>query len=157
MAGRLQLRRGTTAQNNAFTGAVGELTFDTDTNGVRVHDGHTQGGLPFNTVTEFQRPTAANTYTWYRKWSDGWVEQGGKAYTNGGNPTQITLPVEMANTNYIPFIQGETGSDGYSGAAWQVMPVDTATSPKTATRFYAQGSITGYNLGFVWRVEGMAA
>jgi hypothetical protein len=133
------------------------LTFDTDTNGVRVHDGHTQGGLPFNTVTEFQRPTAANTYTWYRKWSDGWVEQGGKAYTNGGNPTQITLPVEMANTNYIPFIQGETGSDGYSGAAWQVMPVDTATSPKTATRFYAQGSITGYNLGFVWRVEGMAA
>lgn len=108
-------------------------------------------------VIEFQAPTAANTYTWYRKYADGWVEQGGKAYTNGGNPTQITLPVEMANTNYIPFIQGETGSDGYSGATWQVMPVDTATSPKTATRFYAQGSITGYNLGFVWRVEGMVA
>ena len=40
---RVQLRRGNTAENDAFTGAVGELTVDTQTVSVRVHDG-TAGG-----------------------------------------------------------------------------------------------------------------
>ena len=46
MAKRLQLRRGTTAQNNAFTGAVGEVTVDTDKDVLVVHDGVTAGGFP---------------------------------------------------------------------------------------------------------------
>ena len=41
---RVQLRRGTTAENNGFTGAVGEVTVDTQTNSIRVHDGATAGG-----------------------------------------------------------------------------------------------------------------
>ena len=41
---RVQLRRGTTAENDAFTGAVGEITVDTQTNTVRVHDGANAGG-----------------------------------------------------------------------------------------------------------------
>lgn len=108
-------------------------------------------------VIEFQKPTAQNNYTWYRKYASGWVEQGGVATTNGGNPTPITLPVEMADANYTPFIQGVTLTDGYGSAGWQVMPVNTATSPKTTTQFYTQGSITGYNLPFGWQVRGMAA
>ncbi len=44
MAEQLQLRRGTTAENNAFTGAVGEVTVDTTLNELRVHDGSTAGG-----------------------------------------------------------------------------------------------------------------
>ena len=44
MAKRLQLRRGTTAQTNTFTGAVGELTYDTEKKQLRVHDGSTVGG-----------------------------------------------------------------------------------------------------------------
>lgn len=107
-------------------------------------------------VIEFQTPTADNGYTWYRKYADGWVEQGGIATTNGGNATPITLPVEMVDANYIPFVQGRTGSDGYSGATWQVVPVNTATSPQTSTSFYVQASITGYDLRFSWQVSGMA-
>lgn len=45
MTRKLQILRGTTAQNNAYTGAVGELTMDTDTNEVRIHDGQTVGGI----------------------------------------------------------------------------------------------------------------
>ena len=45
MATALQLRRGTTAQNNAFTGAAGELSYDTATEGLIVHDGSTAGGF----------------------------------------------------------------------------------------------------------------
>lgn len=45
MATALQLRRGTTAQNNSFTGAAGELSVDTATEGLLVHDGSTAGGF----------------------------------------------------------------------------------------------------------------
>ena len=46
MAKRIQLRRGTTAQINAFTGAVGEVSVDTDKDVLVVHDGVTAGGFP---------------------------------------------------------------------------------------------------------------
>jgi hypothetical protein len=44
MSTQVQFRRGTTTQNNAFTGAVGELTVDTDLKTLRLHDGSTAGG-----------------------------------------------------------------------------------------------------------------
>ena len=46
MAKKLQLRRGTTSQHSSFTGAVGEVTVDTDKDVVVVHDGSTAGGHP---------------------------------------------------------------------------------------------------------------
>jgi hypothetical protein len=44
MTKKLQILRGTTAQNDAYTGSVGELTMDTEKVEVRIHDGTTQGG-----------------------------------------------------------------------------------------------------------------
>lgn len=44
MAKKLQLRRGTTSQHSSFTGAVGEVTVDTDKDSLVVHDGSTAGG-----------------------------------------------------------------------------------------------------------------
>ena len=41
----LQFRRGTTTQNNNFTGTAGELSVDTTLDTVRVHDGSTAGGF----------------------------------------------------------------------------------------------------------------
>ena len=46
MATQVQFRGGTTAQNNAFTGASKELTVDTTKDVVVVHDGSTAGGHP---------------------------------------------------------------------------------------------------------------
>lgn len=40
----IQIYRGTTAQNDAYTGSAGELTMDTTTNELRLHDGTTAGG-----------------------------------------------------------------------------------------------------------------
>lgn len=45
MAKRIQLRRGTTVQTNAFTGALGEVTVDTDKDVLVVHDAVTVGGF----------------------------------------------------------------------------------------------------------------
>jgi len=44
MATQVQFRRGTTTQNNAFTGAIAELTVDTEAKTIRLHDGSTAGG-----------------------------------------------------------------------------------------------------------------
>ena len=41
MAYTVQFRRGTTAEHSTFTGEKGELTFDTTTNRLVVHDGTT--------------------------------------------------------------------------------------------------------------------
>ena len=44
MPTQVQFRRGTTTQNNAFTGAVGEISVDTTLDHIRLHDGSTAGG-----------------------------------------------------------------------------------------------------------------
>ena len=46
MAKLLQLRGGTTAQHSSFTGALREVTVDTDKDVLVVHDGSTAGGFP---------------------------------------------------------------------------------------------------------------
>ena len=57
----LQFRRGTTAQNNAFTGALGELSIDTQLDAIRVHDGSTAGGFLTN-AKEAQYADVAERY-----------------------------------------------------------------------------------------------
>ena len=46
MATQVQFRRGTTGQHSAFTGAVGEVTVDTEKKTVCIHDATTAGGFP---------------------------------------------------------------------------------------------------------------
>jgi len=57
MPTQVQFRRGTTAQNNAFTGAAGELSVDTTLNTLRVHDGSTAGGTALVNLTGTQTLT----------------------------------------------------------------------------------------------------
>ena len=74
MAGtQLQLRRGTTAQHATFTGAVGEITIDTDKKSVIVHDGSTAGGIPLLSSTGSQASTGAQTFKTVNYVSEGTV------------------------------------------------------------------------------------
>lgn len=69
---------------------------------------------PSAVVIESQMPTADNDYTWYRKYSDGWVEQGGTFSGTFGQYTTktVSLPIEMVNTAYCGFITSyETGTN----------------------------------------------
>ena len=59
MATQVQLRRGTEAENDAFTGAEGEITIDTTNDTIRVHDGVKKGGYP---VMKGNSPIVAGTY-----------------------------------------------------------------------------------------------
>lgn len=51
MAVQIQLRRGTAAESDSFTGAIGEVTVDTTNKTLRVHDGATVGGYKVVTLT----------------------------------------------------------------------------------------------------------
>lgn len=57
----LQIYRGTTAQNDAFTGAQGELTMDTARKEIRIHDGSTAGGNVIGLTPGFIAPFAGST------------------------------------------------------------------------------------------------
>lgn len=156
MATQLQLRKGTTSDNDSFIGAEGELTYDTETKGLRIHDGVKQGGNLIDIVIDFQLPTAENNYTWYRLYSSGWVEQGG--YGISGSSGGVTLPVEMADTHYhLTF--------GGSGASNNNNIVVVGGYNKTTTGFTIQSNVLN-NAGSSaatsssessWQVSGMAA
>lgn len=112
MSKQIQFRRGSESEHETFTGAIGEITVDTTNKTIRVHDGETAGGTPLarhdeisdlanaDYVIEFQKPTAANNYVWYRKYKSGWVEQGGKCTTDETMARYITIPLNMNNLNY---------------------------------------------------------
>lgn len=154
MAKQLQLRRGTTVQNDAFTGAIGELTMDTEKNQLRVHDGVTRGGHIFgDTVVEWQVPTAENGYTWYRKYRSGWVEQGGSEVSVAERSTvPITLPVEMADTSYSAVAQNNTLNTA-ADAESTIGIEKTSTTTITLFAHYLNPNTVMAS----WQISGMAA
>ena len=61
----LQIRRGTSAQNDNFTGLNGEISFDTTNKKIRVHDGETLGGIPLarqDEVSSFDITSVSATF-----------------------------------------------------------------------------------------------
>lgn len=63
VATQVKRRRGTTAENDAFTGAEGEITVDTTTHELRVHDGSTVGGHILYTKSDVDTALAGKTNT----------------------------------------------------------------------------------------------
>lgn len=67
-------------------------------------------------VIAFQAPTADNNYTWYRKYADGWVEQGGQethtTSSMGAGTTAIfatvTFPVALTQITGMSFADNMT-------------------------------------------------
>lgn len=95
-------------------------------------------------VISFQVPTSSNGYKWYRKYADGWVEQGGTFASAG---VQVTLPIPMADTNYT-LVAGYTDSSSTNYPQWTFMGI-----ARTTTSITPQAS----GLAQSWMVCGMAA
>ena len=106
-------------------------------------------------VIDFQAPTAQNNYTWYRKYADGWVEQGG-VYTgsvSAGNSVAITLAVTMSDANYTLNITGEQNSNNYSYAV-----IKDGSKTTTGFSLFAGGGSGGDSINAAcWQVSGMAS
>ena len=61
MAKKLQLRGGTTSEHSSFTGAVREVTVDTDLKTLKVHDGSTAGGIQLARLSDVTGTTSVGT------------------------------------------------------------------------------------------------
>lgn len=113
MSKQWQIRRGTTVENDSFTGAIGELTMDTDKKQIRLHDGVTEGGISimaekdtvgycsFNTDTRIQITTTNQTAA-----KNGWL-LGFFAYTGSNASGKI----------YVNDIEVSRGSTA-TGTTW---------------------------------------
>ena len=72
--------------------------------------------IPSAGLTIVAQSYGANS--WYRKYSDGWIEQGGK--TTGSSGFTLTFPLAFSNTNYsfVCNTQGNSTGYGYKRSAW---------------------------------------
>ena len=100
-------------------------------------------------VIAFQAPTADNNYTWYRKYNDGWVEQGGTCTPEYAG-TAVSFPTTMANTNYQ--FQLSVGQGQLTGTVGAVVDNRTTTGMTVYTNYS-----TGQPNYICWEVKGMAA
>ena len=100
MATQVQIRRGTTAQHSTFTGAVGEITIDTDKKTVVVHDGTTVSGKPLAPNTAFD---IANT-------AFGTANAAYTAANTGLQNTNITISGNVVSIGTVSDSKGDLRS-----------------------------------------------
>jgi hypothetical protein len=139
MATQVQFRRGTTTQNNAFTGAIGEITYDTQVKTLRLHDGSTAGGGAVVTINAGSQTLTNKTMSTNSVWQGTAV---GLAY--GGTAASLTavaggivysggsaLAISAAGTSGQ--VLTSAGSSAPSWTSQSGLTVGTATTATTAT------------------------
>lgn len=156
MASELRLRRGSTASHAVFTGAAGELTFDTERKVPVAHDGATAGGFPVDFDTHVVR---------YGAVSGGSVDCSA-AFQAAGNACPIvhvsggTFKVNTAPTFNSPVLfiihadailtgAGATAMGYTSSAREQMLNVKTANNDFATKYIRREAKHTGGTPGFV--------
>lgn len=107
-------------------------------------------------VVESQDPTEANGYTWYRLYKSGWVEQGGilqehSIQAGDAGDQTLTLPIEMADTNYTVTFGAVDGKEAYQSAT-----ISRTTTGGTVTQMN-RASSASFVIQFSYIVSGMSA
>lgn len=126
----LQIRRGTTAENDNFTGLSGEITYDTDAKTIRVHDGATLGGTTLAradqipTVTPFDIDSVPDA-----KWSEIIARVAPATFT-----VITSGALTVSNTDYIENV--------FSGISTTPYMVRAVLVCNTAAAGYAAGEET---------------
>ena len=103
-------------------------------------------------LVDVQYPTSENNYIWYRKYSDGWVEQGGYIAQQSSSGLQsVVLPITMRD-------------EFYNFSATTIYGANAGTDHQEATNELSAKTTTGFTkyiwtkwTQFVWKIEGMAA
>ena len=95
--------------------------------------------LSFNDLSDIPKAYVIKTWRsgaqWYRRWSDGWLEQGGRIKLEvwtGGNDTKRTFsfPTAFSNATYTTVV---TGEGGYGWAALKVSSQTNSSVTVTGT------------------------
>ena len=101
-------------------------------------------------VVESQEPTAANNYTWYRKYKSGWVEQGGMVTGQADSTNKsITFPVAFQTIVFDYNVHNTRGS-GVDQYAFQIGVLNDPTLTGMIVRTVCNGTTN-----YVWSVKGI--
>ena len=136
MSSQVQFRRGTTTQNNAFTGAIGEITYDTDAKVLRLHDGTTAGGGATVLTTGATQTVLNKTFSTGSVWNGGAVPLGyggtGSALTAAAGAVPYSTSSGMGLS--LPGTSGQIlTSGGTSSPSWVSASTLTVGTAGTAT------------------------
>lgn len=107
-------------------------------------------------VVDFQMPTAGNGYTWYRKYADGWVEQGGIATISTNALFTVTFPIIMQTKPQAiatPYNQ-PTSSTGDYNYICTLVNIETSS---LQIRYYDSDTSAWRQGDVCWEVKGIAA
>lgn len=99
-------------------------------------------------------------YSWYKIYSDGWVEQGGRASPSATDTwTTQTLHITMKNTQYNVFMQPTISTSNAAGNSSQRIVTVCDWGNRTTSSFtYITNSISGTStVSSGWEVHGYAA
>lgn len=142
---KLRLKRGDTATNDAYTGLAGEITMDTDTGIIRVHDGETVGGVamaramdlitPYNTVPDYTQGTELIFTDTNVAPQAGFFEVTGKAFN------ERNLVISINGTSKI--VATSTNST-FSTTGFVLLPVKQGDTIQGISSYNNTGSIIFY-------------
>ncbi|WAW01154.1 tail fiber protein [Oxalobacter formigenes] len=91
---------------------------------------------------------------WYRKWSDGWLEQGGHVSNDGTGLMSVSLLIPFSSANYCISITSERSAQSTT----QVEIKELGYHSKTAVGFKKYLSVNKtYEVGFGWYACGQGA
>lgn len=100
-------------------------------------------GYPDGSLTWDGKPVVCveswrSGYNWYRKYSDGFLEQGGTfgANTGGWTDATLTFPKAFSNTNYNLFVQGNW-SDPTASSCWVHARNASSVTVRHANNYYS--------------------
>ena len=171
MSTQVQFRRGTTAENDAFTGALAEVTVDTTNNTLRVHNGSTAGGEATVGVSATQTVSnktftncilvtpdlgaaSANTMSLI-----GPAPTGGAVLTVSGN-IQTDTANNTANignaTNYFNTVHAQATAAQYADVA-ELYTADAPYGPGTVLIFGGDQEVTAHTQSHSTAVAGVVS
>lgn len=136
-ATQVKRRRGTTAENDAFTGAEGEITVDLTTHELRVHDGSTVGGHILYTKSDVDTALAGKTNTDLSN------------LTSAGK--EVCANMSMPSGRYINLTLGSSGA-GYTAPADGYFSL-ASTFDTNGLLYLYRGSGARYGLSFLYNAN----
>jgi hypothetical protein len=142
MSSQVQYRRGTNAQNAAFTGALAEITVDTTNGTLRVHDAITVGGSNIATVAYVTAQISALSANSITSGTSNFsiIASGGNIRGNVGGATVTNIySGGMELTGLLSATGNITGGNVLGGA-------NVNATTHTGTTVSVTGTITGGNL-----------
>jgi hypothetical protein len=141
MPTQVQLRRGTSAQTAVFTGAVAEITVNTDENYIVIHDGVTSGGHPASTLAFAQAAFDVANTAFGGETAAGEAANAAYAHANAA--------FDSAN-NVFPQIQptANAANAAFAHANAAYVMANSAYASQNTTYIYANAAFTEANTAY---------